>query len=306
VTIAATPIGTGFTAGTTSQTVDIHLVPLGVILPPADTPTANFVVTPQPVQANVPTNFDASLSCGGQLSSGQCTSANVIVSYQWGFGDGASASGRAVQHAYSAPGTYTVILTVTNNGGRSATTSQTVSVDTSEAPTAEFSFSPSSPAAGQQIQFNASGSRAAAGRTIVRYDWAFGDGETQTGVIVNKNYTVTGTFNVTLTVTDDVGQIGTTTRGVNVGTANPTAVLIILKTGALNIQGDGTASTAVGGATITNYAFNWGDGTTTTGAAAVVAHNYGLTLGAGTYTVRLTVTDSLARTGTVTQSVTVP
>src|SRR5262245_12350703 len=49
VSISATPIGTNFAGGTNSQLVDIHLVPLGVILPPADVPTASFVVSPTPV-----------------------------------------------------------------------------------------------------------------------------------------------------------------------------------------------------------------------------------------------------------------
>ena len=36
-----------------------------------------------------------------------------IVAYSWNFGDGQSGSGVTIQHAYSAPGTYTVRLTVT-------------------------------------------------------------------------------------------------------------------------------------------------------------------------------------------------
>ena len=37
--------------------------------------------------------------------------------YKWSFGDGASASGQAVTHAYAAAGTYTGTLTVTDNNG---------------------------------------------------------------------------------------------------------------------------------------------------------------------------------------------
>jgi hypothetical protein len=53
VTISATPIGTGFSGGTVSQVVVIHLVPIGIILPPAGTPTPQFVITPTPVTTNV-------------------------------------------------------------------------------------------------------------------------------------------------------------------------------------------------------------------------------------------------------------
>ncbi len=44
----------------------------------------------------------------------------TIVSYNWNFGDGTSASGQVVNHVYSLAGTYTVTLTVTDNGGLTA------------------------------------------------------------------------------------------------------------------------------------------------------------------------------------------
>ena len=307
VTVSATPILNGFNNGTNSQTVDIHLVPLGVILPPADVPTASFVVTPEPVTVNVPVFFDGSASCGGQGTGGQCNSGNTIVSYSWGFGDGAAATGRAVSHSYGAAGTYSVTLTVTNDGGRSASVTKPVSVAAGTNPTANFEFSPSAPAVGQDVQFNATTSTAAPGRTLVRWDWNWGDGETGSGQLETHDFVAAGTFNVTLTVTDDTGLTATRARSVAVGTANPTAQLTLVKTGALNIQADASASTAVGSATITTYSFNWGDGSPIeSGVAQVRTHNYATTTGAGTYTVRLTVTDSLLRTGTVTQSVTVP
>jgi PKD repeat protein len=306
VTISATPTLSGFFAGVTIQEVDIHLVPLGTILPPADTPTASFVVTPTPVTVNVATNFDASASCAGAIVNGSCSSADVITSYQWGFGDGASGTGRTASHAYSAPGDYIVTLTVTNSGGKSASIQQSVSVSAGSQPTANFVFSPSSPVVGQQIQFNGSQSQAAPGRSLVRFDWNFGDGETQTGGIVQKNYLAAGTFSVTLTVTDDTGSSGTTSRTVTVGSGAPTASLNVSKS-VLVVTADASGSTAVSPATITDYSFNWGDGSPVqSGAASIRTHDYGATLGAGTYAISLTVTDSVGRTRTVIQAVTVP
>jgi len=53
----------------------------------------------------------------------------TIVSYVWDFGDGLSASGSLVQHTYSAKGTYTVTLTVTDNKDATDTASITIKVE---------------------------------------------------------------------------------------------------------------------------------------------------------------------------------
>ncbi len=51
-----------------------------------------------------------------------------IVSYHWDFGDSSSGTGVGVTHTYAAVGTYTVILTVTDNGGLTGQDSATVTV----------------------------------------------------------------------------------------------------------------------------------------------------------------------------------
>jgi subtilisin family serine protease/PKD repeat protein len=58
--------------------------------------------------------FDGSLSSDPDGS---------IVSYVWDFGDGTTVIGSKVNHAFTSPGTYTATLTVTDNGGRTATDS---------------------------------------------------------------------------------------------------------------------------------------------------------------------------------------
>lgn len=52
-----------------------------------------------------------------------------IVAYDWNFGDGTMASGAATSHTYSSPGSYSVQLRVTDNGGLSAASAVTVTVD---------------------------------------------------------------------------------------------------------------------------------------------------------------------------------
>ena len=51
-----------------------------------------------------------------------------IVSYRWTFGDGKTARGKKVSHAYAKAGSYTVKLTVKASSGFSATTKHTVKV----------------------------------------------------------------------------------------------------------------------------------------------------------------------------------
>ena len=51
-----------------------------------------------------------------------------VVDYAWDFGDGGGGFGSATSNSYSAPGNYTVSLTVTDNEGVTGSTTQTVSV----------------------------------------------------------------------------------------------------------------------------------------------------------------------------------
>ncbi len=77
-------------------------------------PTAEFVYTPhsmmedQPVvSASEEITFDGADSFDDE----------EIVAYDWYFGDTETASGQVVTHEYLYPGTYNVVLTVTDNDG---------------------------------------------------------------------------------------------------------------------------------------------------------------------------------------------
>src|SRR6267142_1761568 len=71
---------------------------------------------------------------------GSFDSDGSIVSYAWSFGDGSTGSSAGPLHGYTANGTYTVSLTVTDNLGAqgSATTTATITTSTADAYTQNF------------------------------------------------------------------------------------------------------------------------------------------------------------------------
>jgi PKD repeat protein len=71
-----------------------------------------------PPVASAGPDQNGTVGVGLQFSSaGSSDPDGTIVAYQWTFGDGGAAWGATVSHAYTAAGSYTVTLTVTDNGG---------------------------------------------------------------------------------------------------------------------------------------------------------------------------------------------
>ena len=140
----------------------------------------------------------------------------VIDDYEWDFGDGETEVGLAVSHPYEAPGSYVVVLRVTDDAGQTGTASRTVTVS-SAGPTADFVFSPTAPTVIATVLFDASSSQAGKGRTITGYSWSFRDGaESSAGPQTSHPFAAAGTFAVRLTVTDDQGDTQTVTKEVTV------------------------------------------------------------------------------------------
>jgi PKD repeat protein len=305
VTFVVTPIGNDY-RGEQPRSVDLRLVPPGVILPPNNAPNAAFTFSPTAPGVLQDVVFDASSSTDGVDADGDPMTCGASCTYQWDFGDGGTASGVFVSHRFQRIGLYLVRLTVTDQGRAATTVTQAVNVGQGVAPTASFTFSPANPAVSQDIFFNAGGSTAAPGRRIVDWDWDFGTGRTASGQTVTKRFDTAGTYTVALTVTDDAGTPARTTRDVVVGASGtgPQPVLTISPT--TGVPGtvffmDARASS--GPASITHYRFTFGDGTPDQeGPTATASHSYGTP---GTYVVRLTIRDSAGRTATITSNLTI-
>jgi hypothetical protein len=80
------------------------------------------------------------------------------------------------------------------------------------APIANFTYTPVSPRALQEVFFSAESSTAYPGRRIVQYMWSWGDGTsaTRTGPLEDHDWASSGIYPVVLTVTDDAGFSGST------------------------------------------------------------------------------------------------
>ncbi len=300
VDIAVTPMDDRNFDNTTTRFVTIRLVPPGVVIP-SDGLSPYFTVTPPSPTDHQTVLFEA---CNDPAR--PCAPANnPIVSYSWSFGDGSTASGRTATHSFNTPNTFAVTLTVTDQYNRTATTTQTIDVGGGAVPTASFLFSPSAPKVGENVNFNASASRPATGRTIRSYDWDFGDGEQKStsNPITSHDYQSSGDFNVTLVVTDDAGRVAVASATVTIGSDAPKADFTFsqLPISVLTphaIQFSSATSSVASGRTIASYFWEFGDGTTSTQASP--SHNYG---GAASYNVTLTITDSAGKTGRVTKTV---
>jgi PKD repeat protein len=103
------------TAGQTT-TLQITLVEL----PPANQPPiASFTFSPPSPVVGETVQFDGT---------GSSDPDGTVASYAWSFGDGGTASGAIVTHAFASNTTYTVTLTVTDNEGATGSHAETVTV----------------------------------------------------------------------------------------------------------------------------------------------------------------------------------
>jgi len=273
-------------------------------------PTPTLTVSPSAPAVGDQVFFNGSGSTPGQ--------GHTIASYRWTFGDGASASGANVSHAYLAAGTYSVQLTVVDDAGQSATSGpQTVTVGGPPTPTANFTFSPTQPAIGDTVIFDWRTTTTAQGQRIVSLDWNFGDGTPITHCpgdpactadgITTHVFRAVGTFNVNLVVTDSAGRTSVKSTQVQVGSGNPVASFTVLpiapKVGE-PVTVDASGTLVFGSATIQSYSWNFNDGTAPDTNGPTTTHTF--PGGAQTSkTIVLTVVDSFGRRAQASVTITI-
>ena len=242
-----------------------------------DTQASLITVTePAPVAAfgAAPTNGDAPLAVAFTDAS-----TGAVTSYSWDFGDSGSSTLANPTHEYTAAGTYTVSLTVTGPGGSDVDTQASLITVTEPAPVASFGAAPTSGDAPLTVAFTDASTGA-----VTSYSWDFGDSGGSTLANPSHEYTASGTYAVSLTVTGPGGSdVDTQASLITVTEPAPVAAF-----GAAPTSGDAPLTVAFTDAStgaVTSYSWDFGDSGSST--LANPTHEY---TAAGTYTVSLTVT----------------
>lgn len=158
-------------------------------------PSAQFISTIADNTAPLTITFDASLSNDND---------GTVTSYNWDFGDGNSSAGDTTTHSYSTTGTYSVVLTITDNDGANDTTTRNIEISTSVVADIELGLNDDG-----SILFDGSNSQvygANGQANITSYQWDFGDNSSDTGITVSHSYTDLDLYFATLTVTDSNGN----------------------------------------------------------------------------------------------------
>ena len=177
-------------------------------------PWPSFTATPSSILIGQTVSFNgaASKSPNGSISD-----------YKWDFDNSGkfatdTGSTSTTTHTFAQPGTYRVLLKVTDSKGQQETTERTINVENTA--TAKLAASMNPVGVGQSDTLSGAGSSALNG-TITDYKWDLdGNGtyETDTGTTptVKKTFSTVGTSTVGLQVTDSHGATATTTLSVRV------------------------------------------------------------------------------------------
>jgi PKD repeat protein len=239
------------------------------------TTTVNYIT----IDSSPVANFTSSVTDLMVDFNNTSTNAN---SYAWDFGDNAGTSmDENPSYTYAADGTYSVILSATNDCG-TITSTQEVVIATP--PTAGFTANTTAGCAPMTVQFTNQSSENA-----TSYNWSFSGGDPATSTEQNPTvvYNNEGTFDVTLMVSNGTGD----------DTFTETSYLLIddvPMVDFMSLANDQTVEFTNATSNATSYTWDFGDNTGTS-----IEENPTYTYAAdGTYSVILTATNACGQSMT--------
>jgi PKD repeat protein len=181
---------------------------------------------------NIPrANFEADKTRGGAPMNVMFTDLSIgePTSWSWDFGDGTKSTDKNPTHTYTALGTYTVSLTVSNNNGQD-TTSKAGLIVTTLAPVANFKVDQRIGKAPFIVQF-----KDLSTNNPTKWSWSFGDGTTSSDQNPRHVYPQEGAYDVRLTVSNQYGSDTAYKTGTEEVTTAPTVQPTVIVTAAQTI-----------------------------------------------------------------------
>lgn len=230
------------------------------------TPLADFMGTPTYGYPPLTVNFSD-------------LSTDAVSTWEWDFGDGNTSDQQNPTNIYTEGGQYTVSLKITGPGGSDSIVKQHYIEVLFNAPTADFSGTPTSGFAPLDVQFTDLSID-----SVNSWLWFFGDGQAAFVQNPSHTYTAAGTYTVTLQISGPGGN----------GDMEKTDYITVYST---EIQADFEGNPTTGQApltvdftdlsegTIESWEWDFGDGGTASEQSPT--HEY---TGTGSFTVSLTIT----------------
>ncbi len=222
----------------------------------------------------------------------------TIVSYQYAWDDNTvdtKADPSVLTHTFATAGSHTVVLTAIDNDGGVSTLSKSFIVLANTIPVASFTCDTTKP---WRISCQSTSTDADVGDSIVSTSWITSN-STLSSTLANPefNFQKGGIFNVTLSVTDSHGGVGSVTQAITVkDNSAPIANFTCMNTTVQSIHCDSTSNDSDG--TIASSSWILDDGSTFTGVS--FDHAFANDLA---HSVSLTVVDDLGASSTANQSI---
>jgi gliding motility-associated-like protein len=246
-----------------------------------DPPVADFTIIAPDCEGKTITFKDGSAVTGSA----------TITKWTWNFGDGTPdqvvTSNTDQTHSYTTAGSYNVTLQVeTATGCLSTVKSKPITVHPN--PVVAFNLPNVCLPAGS-AQFTSSSSITDGTESQFSYLWDFGDASaTVTGQSPTHNYTGTGPYNVTLTVTSGNSCVSTLTKQLTTIYPEPVADFNSPAEVCLGTPANFTDQSIASGSSVSQWQWNFGDQTTSTVQSP--SRTYA---SPGTYSVTLSVTSAI-------------